>query len=1099
MQLFRAAALLVVGVSLGSGAFGGCTPRFKRSSPRGSGDFSSVALTYSPVASLVFVTQPTSTNRNVPIAPIQIRALDPLLQPVVGAPVHLSLTPTDRLNVPLLSGTLTRVTNQSGIAEFDLLSLDRFGEGLTLTARASPGGLATSNPFEVTPCIETPGAMPFSAGAGALTDPYILCTKEELDRIATGGAELLSKHYKLMANIDMGGPGPGGASNFAMIGSDTTPFTGSFDGSGKTIHRMHLSPSGLQYVGFFRAVGDVSNTDSFSFSKDIAASQFIRNLHFTSASIDNAYYNVGIVAGGISHYVLESISVQGTITVAASPPASPASASFGGISGRIDYSRGKDLSSNIHISGLQILGGIAGDLRNSRFENLSAQGTIVSTGYTDGSTLSIAGGLAGNLSGVFLSEAQSSVNITASGAYSGGLAGRGSTSMISDSVATGGIVSTHDFVGGVFGESAYVALERTVSTGAIQGRDHVGGLIGAVGTAGTFSGGPRFYASGVIHLCSATGALSGSTNVGGLVGSAARIHISHSFASGAVAASTSGAGGLIGQMSTASATSIAPEIVDSYWNSETTTQGSSAGPVGGQGTPLTSAQMGNAASYPNWDFATGWTMTLASGGGFSHPTLRVLTPCSTSSFAGGTGTLGDPYLISSVQQLKNMTSTASDCYKKSFRLTQSLNLGHDESFRSPGQSRFTFIGSLDGGSHEIQNFANTRGHTFTAFFPFTDRYSSVSHLGLTGVSLLGSELVGALSAYFQGSVTDVRSSGSVRSSASRVGGLLGAAYLASVSGASSSANVELTSSIYAEAGGLISFASASTVTHSSASGTVTSPGQHTGGLIGRAASVRVQTSSASGSVTYLKPDATTQGSNRGGLIGSFTGTGFIEDSAYIGPLVEGTSTSIGGLVGLGQNASRISRSYSLGTVTASSGIGGVGGLVGQISLSFIVEHSYSGATVNGSTSSSAGGLVGVAASTSTDLNTTIRHSYSYGAVQSGARRGGILGQMSHLSTRLENSFTFSPVSGSGSSNYGGLIGSLALGGGANLPSPTGCYWDTEATGQALSVGSGAGLAEGKTTAEMKVSPTYSGWSFAPTPGYLWSLPAGGYPRLWWQP
>ena len=70
---------------------------------------------------------------------------------------------------------------------------------------------------------------------------------------------------------------------------------------------------------------------------------------------------------------------------------------------------------------------------------------------------------------------------------------------------------------------------------------------------------------------------------------------------------------------------------------------------------------------------------------------------------------------------------------------------------------------------------------------------------------------------------------------------------------------------------------------------------------------------------------------------------------------------------------------------------------------------------------------------------------------------------------------------------------------ANAGNATGCFWDTQTSGQATSAGG-----TGKTTAQMQDPNTFraAGWDFvgpADGPHDLWAEPkGGGYPILWWQ-
>lgn len=88
-------------------------------------------------------------------------------------------------------------------------------------------------------------------------------------------------------------------------------------------------------------------------------------------------------------------------------------------------------------------------------------------------------------------------------------------------------------------------------------------------------------------------------------------------------------------------------------------------------------------------------------------------------FSGGTGTENDPYLISSVEDLKNMAEavnqgTASSTYnEKHYKLTKNLTLTPEDvdSWKPIGPVHFAFSGSFDGGGNTISGF--NASHTIT--------------------------------------------------------------------------------------------------------------------------------------------------------------------------------------------------------------------------------------------------------------------------------------------------------------------------------------------------------------------------------------------------
>ncbi len=154
---------------------------------------------------------------------------------------------------------------------------------------------------------------------------------------------------------------------------------------------------------------------------------------------------------------------------------------------------------------------------------------------------------------------------------------------------------------------------------------------------------------------------------------------------------------------------------------------------------------------------------------------------------------------------------------------------------------------------------------------------------------------------------------------------------------------------------------------------------------------------------------TTGLNNVGSLVGISNGT--ILDSSATG-IVSGGSR-VGGLVGLNDDAGRVSRSSATGTV---SGNEHVGGLVGR-NLGGTIEDSRSLGSVTGD--SWVGGLVGE------NLGGTIEDSRSLGSVTGGSLVGGLVGE--NMGSIIA-SYAMGLVLGRDELYVGGLVGRQNLGG-----------------------------------------------------------------------
>ncbi|MFZ3019051.1 MAG: MBG domain-containing protein [Gallionella sp.] len=180
----------------------------------------------------------------------------------------------------------------------------------------------------------------------------------------------------------------------------------------------------------------------------------------------------------------------------------------------------------------------------------------------------------------------------------GGLVGDLTRSTISNSYVTGSVSGTN-YVGGLVGATYdSTTINNSYATGSVSGTNKVGGLVG------------HFNNGGTINNSYAMGNVSGTDTVGGLVGENYLSTINNSYATGAVTGSASWIGGLVGRYSS----STSSVVNNSYWDTDTTGQATSAA-----GTGKTTAQMKQQASFSGWDFVNTWRIYEGS----SYPVLRA--------------------------------------------------------------------------------------------------------------------------------------------------------------------------------------------------------------------------------------------------------------------------------------------------------------------------------------------------------------------------------------------------------------------------------------------------------------------------------------------
>ncbi len=217
----------------------------------------------------------------------------------------------------------------------------------------------------------------------------------------------------------------------------------------------------------------------------------------------------------------------------------------------------------------------------------------------------------------------------------------------------------------------------------------------------------------------------------------------------------------------------------------------------------------------------------------------------------------------------------------------------------------------------------------------------------------------------------------------------------------------------------------------------------------------------------------TGGNATGALVGANRSGNIYNCGSLNGTVNGGAGWAIGGLVGFsgpeGRNFSFIKWSFSTGTVSGSNlGIGGLVGQNGELGAldAQVVENCYSSATVNGGTT--------------------------------GNQVGGLIGSLATAGWVINSYSTGKPT---GATNVGGFIGAMA----SSLNLSNNNFWDTETSGTTFSGADGVYMAgtnslppQGRTSSQMKIQSTYSGWDFTTPVWHIETAYNNGYPHLAWQ-
>ena len=264
---------------------------------------------------------------------------------------------------------------------------------------------------------------------------------------------------------------------------------------------------------------------------------------------------------------------------------------------------------------------------------------------------------------------------------------------------------------------------------------------------------------------------------------------------------------------------------------------------------------------------------------------------SAATYSGGTGSLGAPFLIATVEDFKAIGDNPAD-WDKRFKLTQDLDLsdyseanlrmiGHWVMLGSNANRPFT--GEFDGNGKTIFNF-RYKNMTDDYVGLFQHVTGAISNLKLVRATVVGNKAgAGGLVGYLdQGSVVECSATEVSVSGTNRVGGLVGSA------------------------SGIVSMSYSS----GSVSGVL-----YVGGLIGQAGSGTVGFSYSRAQVTGRE--------NVGGLIGITLKEDSFVNSCYATGEVNGV-LYVGGLIGQ-LSPGRVFRCYCAGKVSGSQSVGGLVG------------------------------------------------------------------------------------------------------------------------------------------------------------------------------
>ena len=377
--------------------------------------------------------------------------------------------------------------------------------------------------------------------------------------------------YVLTEDVILATPADG-ESNWSAIGSGTivtpeTHFRGSFDGGGFSVRNLTIRRAD-DNIGFIAIMGEGGKIENLTLEDPVienlqqdyyayhtgsfvgyaAGNVTITNCHVVNGIIKGDYSALGGIAG----YFWGTISGS---TVKADITADGSTRTARWLGGIVGNAGGRnvlitDCEFDGNITGLNMLGGIAGEISNSSSLPGSSS-AITNSRFT------------GTISG------QSNI---------GGIAGRLENAAISNSFASEVILtgsSDHSFgrIGGIAGYSLDGTISGCEFSGTVGGRDNLGGIAGRAERTGI----SKSSASGVVRSIPDYWDNIGS-RAGGIVGDALNVSITDCVFTGSVS-SQEFTGGIVGYLDGEIDRSIAVGTVESNRNSAGGITGRNGGTV----------------------------------------------------------------------------------------------------------------------------------------------------------------------------------------------------------------------------------------------------------------------------------------------------------------------------------------------------------------------------------------------------------------------------------------------------------------------------------------------------------------------------------------
>lgn len=299
-------------------------------------------------------------------------------------------------------------------------------------------------------CRDAPARAqaPFAGGSGSGSDPYRVCTAEQLQALAQNRDTVV----QLRDDVDLAGR------TWTPIGTDTAPFRGVFDGRGFTVRRLENSIA-APYVGLFGSLEGL-----------------VQNLTVAEVKLNVGDYSGALVGYQGAGAQIINCRSSGTITCSSC-------VHIGGLVGQSHGDLTDSDSSVVLLGAGYAVGGLVGHAYGGTIRRCFATGAVTGSGGA-------VGGLIGRSEGEVFDAYATGATDSAGAAQAGGLVGELISGKLTRCHATG-LVKGGAQLGGLVGVGSGTTVASywdTQTSGQAASPGGIGLSTAQMATAASFDG-----------------------------------------------------------------------------------------------------------------------------------------------------------------------------------------------------------------------------------------------------------------------------------------------------------------------------------------------------------------------------------------------------------------------------------------------------------------------------------------------------------------------------------------------------------------------------------------------------------------------------------